>query len=69
VSWPQLWDERRASRYRDDSFHNFLYYCHHRVGLHPLQQEWVNDCFNGLSEMLSGTRPYPLRGPEPGPGA
>jgi hypothetical protein len=64
-SWTRFWDERRASRYREDSFHNFLYYCHNRVGLHPLLQEWVNDCFNSLCEMLTGTRPYPLRGVPP----
>ncbi len=68
MSWARLWDERRSSRYREDSFHNFLFYCHHRVGLHPMLQEWVNDCFNDLSALLYGTRPYPVRGPVGGSG-
>jgi hypothetical protein len=57
-----LWDEWRASTYQEDSFHNFLFYAHHRTGLHPVQQEMVNDCFNDLSELVYGTRPYPPRG-------
>jgi hypothetical protein len=68
IRWVRLWNEKRASRHREDSFHNFLYYSHHRIGLHPMMQEWVNDCFNSLSEMLYGTRPYPLRGTAPGSG-
>lgn len=62
ISWVRLWDERRVSRYREETFHNFIYYCHNRVGLHPLLQEYVNDCFNSLSEMINGTRPFPERG-------
>lgn len=62
LSWNRLWTERSSSPYREDAFHTFLFYRHPRVGLHPILQEWVNDCFNSLTELLTGNRPFPARG-------